>query len=245
MNQKPRYQLIDAYRGATLISMIAYHFCYDVFVLYGYDKMWMSEPLSRIWQQSICMSFIVISGFCAASSRNLWKRGLFLNICGCVITAVTAIAVPSAAVYFGILNMLGCSLLLMVFFRRIIHETNWIGAAILSLIGFVLFRHVQSGYVGLGDAVLFHFPSWLYQWKIMTILGFPYTGFRSSDYFPMLPWFFLFLFGYCMRFPLERSERQKKICSTRVPVCSALGRHSLLLYMIHQPVLMGICILLF
>lgn len=245
MEQKRRYELIDAYRGLTLLSMIGYHFSYDVFILYGYYPEWLSNPFGYAWQQAICMSFILISGLCASFSRSHWKRGILLNVCGLIITAVTVIFSPSAAVYFGVLNLLGCSLLLLIPVKKLINERNWAVMAFVSLLLFILFRHVQRGYLGIGENVLFQMPDVLYEIKALTIFGFPFAGFRSSDYFPILPWFFLFLAGYCFSFYLAKSEKLQRLCTPKVPGLTWLGKHSLIIYMLHQPVLMGICILLF
>jgi uncharacterized membrane protein len=245
MEKKRRYELLDAYRGFTILSMIGYHFSYDVFILYGRYPEWLSNPFGYIWQQSICISFILICGLCASFSRDLLKRGILINICGLVITGVTAIASPSAVVYFGVLNLLGCSLLLLIPVRKMIHDKNWWFIGLISFLLFFLFRNVADGYLGFGNTILYRMPVGLYHTKWMVPVGFPYPGFYSSDYFPILPWFFLFLTGYCMSFYLKKAEWLKKILEQKVPVLSWIGKHSLIIYMLHQPVLMGICILFF
>ncbi len=243
--EKKRYELLDAFRGFTMLSMIGYHFSYDVFILYGLYPQWLSSPFGYAWQQSICISFILLCGLCASFSRNLLKRGILLNVCGLIITIVTLIATPSAAVYFGVLNLLGCSLLLLIPLKKIVTEKNWLAVGICSFICFILFRHISGGYIGIGGHVLKLLPRELYQYKILTPLGFPYPGFKSSDYFPVFPWFYLFMTGYCFSFYLKKSVILQRFLSKKIPFLSWLGRHSLFVYMIHQPVLMGICILLF
>lgn len=244
MEKKRRYELLDAYRGFTILSMIGYHFSYDVFILYGLYPSWLSNPVGIVWQQSICISFIMICGLCASFSRNLWKRGLLLNLCGLLITAVTVLFSPSAAVYFGVLNLLGCSLLLLIPIRNFINKKNWRIILIGSVLCFLLFRNVTEGYIGIGDTIFYTVPSELYHIKWLTLFGFPYSGFHSSDYFPILPWFFLFLTGYCLSFWLKKSERLQILLEPKVPFLTWIGKHSLMIYMIHQPVLMGICMLL-
>ena len=245
MEKKRPYELLDAYRGLTILSMIGYHLSYDVFVLYGRYPEWLSNPFGYLWQQSICISFILICGLCASFSRNLLKRGIMLNLFGLIITAVTVIVSPSAAIYFGVLNLLGCSLLLLIPMRKIVNERNWLFMGFISITLFILFRHVTKGYLGFGEHIVCLIPSSLYQTKWLVPFGFPYAGFYSSDYFPILPWFFLFLTGYCLSFYLKKAEWLQKILEPKVPILSWLGRQSLLVYMLHQPVLMGICILLF
>ena len=79
---------------------------------------------------------------------------------------------------------------------------------------------------------------WLYP------LGFTAPGFFSADYFPLLPWFFLFLLGtglggWCLR------NRESQILTAPLPrMLTWPGRHSLMIYVLHQPVLYGISYLI-
>ena len=57
----------------------------------------------------------------------------------------------------------------------------------------------------------------------------------SSDYFPLLPWFFLFLTGYFLY-----NLRRREPLDWRLPVVTNMGRHSLLVYLAHQPVVYGV-----
>lgn len=240
-----RYELIDALRGFTLLSMIGYHFSYDAFILYDKYPEWLSNPFGYAWQQSICITFIFICGFAASFSRSNLKRGLLLNVCGLIVTVVTRIFSPEAVVYFGVLNLLGCSLLLLIPVKKMVNKRNWKRAAVLFFVLFLFTRHIQWGYLGFGDTQLFVLPRGLYEAKWLTPFGFPYPGFFSSDYFPILPWFFLFMVGYTCHYILKEHGRIRRILSKRVPFLSTLGQHSLILYLLHQPALMLICILLF
>ena len=76
----------------------------------------------------------------------------------------------------------------------------------------------------------------------MTFLGLKDKDFYSSDYFPLFPWLFLFLVGFYLFHLLQRKGQQKRAGKEfrRIPVLSFLGRHSLLIYMLHQPVLYGV-----
>ena len=60
---KTRYYLVDALRGLALINMVLYHFSYDIFVIYGQNPDWLGSTAAFLWQQGICWSFILISGF--------------------------------------------------------------------------------------------------------------------------------------------------------------------------------------
>ena len=112
--REKRFALIDALRGLALLNMLAMHFLYDVNVVFGREPGWYLRPGVHLWQQYICWSFILIAGFAFPWGRrkNL-RRGLLLNACGLLITAVTLLFLPEEAIWFGILNFLGCAILLI------------------------------------------------------------------------------------------------------------------------------------
>ncbi|MBQ6928560.1 MAG: DUF1624 domain-containing protein [Oscillospiraceae bacterium] len=243
--EKKRYHLIDALRGLALANMVAMHFLYDVNVVYGREPDWYLRPGVRLWQQCICWSFILIAGFSFHfGRRNNLRRGLLLNVCGLVITAVTLLVLPSEAIWFGILNFMGCAILLTMALEKGLKKCRpGIGLAVCFLL-FLILRRVDSGVIGLGPWQ-WRLPAGLYRFRILAPLGFPDPGFRSSDYFPMLPWYLLFLCGWFLFRLFERAPRIKRLAETKIPVLSALGRRTVWVYMLHQPVLMGICMLLF
>ena len=72
-------------------------------------------------------------------------------------------------------------------------------------------------------------------------LGFPGPGFVSSDYFSLLPWLLLFWTGY---FLYRLRPAEPLLPDIRLPGFSAMGRHSLLIYLLHQPVLYALLVLL-
>ena len=72
----------------------------------------------------------------------------------------------------------------------------------------------------------------------MTALGFPEPGFFSGDYFSYFPWIFLYLCGYFLYELLMKREPLQKFLQSRTYVLGWIGRKSLILYMLHQPVLL-------
>ena len=99
-----RSRALDLARALAILSMVAYHFSYDWFVVLGGDGGWPGRWYIHLWQQSICWTFILVSGACGHFGRHPLKKGLILNLCGLLITAVTVVALPSQAVWFGVLN---------------------------------------------------------------------------------------------------------------------------------------------
>ena len=245
MAEKGRYYLIDALRGLALVNMLGYHFLYDVNVVYGLNPRWFLRPAVHVWQQYICWSFILIAGFSFhwGKKHNL-RRGLFLNACGFVITVITLIAMPTEAVWFGILSFMGCAVVLTIPLEKGLCKTQPLAGLIISFLLFLLLKRVDSGYIGIGP-YLYRLPAALYRYRILAPLGFPDAAFRSSDYFPMLPWYLLFLCGWFLGELFRRHTSWQQIARTRIPLLSAIGCKTIWVYMLHQPILMGICILIF
>ena len=226
--------------------MLGMHFLYDVNVVFGREPRWYLRPEVHLWQQYICWSFILIAGFSFVWGRkhNL-KRGLLLNLFGFLITAVTLLAVPQEAIWFGILNFMGCAILLTIPLEKLLNRLPPLAGLVISLLLFLLFRRVDSGVLGLGSLFSVKLPRILYTCRVLTPLGFPYPGFRSSDYFPLLPWLFLFFAGFHLYRIFETKPGWQKIARVRIPLLSAVGRHTLWVYLLHQPLLMGLCMILF
>lgn len=249
MEQKKRYELIDAIRGLAMVNMVIFHFLYDLLVIYEYDPGWYHRPASHFWQQGICWTFILISGFAwRFGKRNCIRRGILLNLWGLVITAVTGLAVPGQQAVFGILNLLGCAILLMALLNRMMSRIPPLAGFAGSIICFFCLRYISQGILGIGAL------SWSFSTVdsygsmltaiLPTILGLPDQTFVSSDYFPLFPWFFLFTAGYFLYPILMRWEQVRRILSVRIPLLSVWGRYSIWVYLLHQPVCMGICMIL-
>ena len=245
MTEDRRYHFIDALRGLALMNMLAYHFMFDVNVVYGRDPAFYLRPWAHVWQQYICWSFILIAGlsFHWGRRHNL-RRGLLLNACGLVITLATLLVMPDEAIWFGILNFMGCAVLLTNPLEKGLKKLPPTGGLAVCFILFLLLKRVDIGYVGLGP-VQYRLPAELYRFRILAPLGFPDPAFRSSDYFPMLPWYLLFLCGWFLGRLLEQNERLQRLAHVKIPLLSAVGRRTIWVYMLHQPILMGICMLLF
>ena len=244
INLENRYNLIDAIRGFSLVNMVAYHFCYNIFVIYGLDPKWTFIPLVIAWERFICISFILISGVCLHFSNHPYRRGIIINLCGFLITAVTLFAMPKQAVWFGVLNLIGCSMMITAALRRFFDRLNPFFGAGLSLLCFALFYGVPMRYIGFFNLKLFDLPDFLYQFKYLAFIGFPDSSFQSSDYFPIIAWIFVYIFGYFF-WRIIKQFGKEAFFKRRVYVLDFLGRHSLIIYMLHQPVLMGICFLIF
>lgn len=234
-----RFARLDTVRGWALLSMIAYHASWDLVYLFGADWPWYEGFAAHVWQQSICWTFILLSGFCWPLGRRQARRGLTVFLCGALITAVTWLFMPSNLVYCGVLTLLGTSSLLLVPLDSLLRRVPARLGLTVSFSLFLLLRDVNSGWLGFEGLRLCRLPAALYRNHFTALLGFPPAGFFSTDYFSLLPWFFLFLTGYFVS-RLWRERRRIPMGGTRVPVLSALGRYSLPVYLLHQPVVYGL-----
>lgn len=238
--KRPHYDLLDTVRGLCILSMVAYHGMYDLVDIIGLGAPWYTGLPGYIWQQSICWTFILLSGMCWQLSRHHVKRGLLLVGCGAAITLVTGWVMPSQRILYGVLNLLGLSALLLIPLEKVFRKIPaWAGLAG-ALLLFALTRNVSRGSLGFEGLVLCPLPEWLYTTDLFAVVGFHSPSFWSTDYFPLLPWFFLFCAGYFLWSGLSKSSRAKELLQTGVRPLSFLGRHSLVIYLLHQPVLMGV-----
>ena len=238
--KRPHYGLLDTVRGVCILSMVAYHGMYDLVDIFGLPSAWYTGLPGYIWQQSICWTFILLSGLCWQLSRRHVKRGLLLVGCGAAITLITWLVMPSQRILYGVLNLLGLSALLLIPLDKVFRKIPaWAGLGG-TLLLFALTKNVSRGSLGFEGLVLCRLPSWLYATDLLAVVGFPSPSFWSTDYFPLLPWFFLFCAGYFLWSLLDKSPRAKELLRPGLRPLSFLGRHSLVIYLIHQPALMAV-----
>ncbi|MBQ9049229.1 MAG: DUF1624 domain-containing protein [Lachnospiraceae bacterium] len=261
-----RLALLDSLRGLTLISMILYHACWDAVYLLGANWPWYGSRAAYIWQQSICWTFIMLSGFCIPFSSKLLRRGLEVFGAGALVMAVTCLLLPEDRVVFGVLTLIGSCMLLMIPLRKIlggdsraeatadrtaVRKASGVSrAAILFIVFailFILFKDVNYGEIGTGmlhrivpaiPKLTIRIPKTLYANLTTAYLGFPPADFYSTDYFSLLPWSFLYLCGYELHWILKAAGvLDAPILKKEIRPLAFMGRNSLVIYLLHQPVL--------
>ena len=233
-----RLWLLDALRGAALVNMLAYHALYDGVYVFGHTGGWydISAPGCHIWQQYICWSFLLLSGYSATLARRPLKNGLVVAGCAAVLTVATAVYMPSQAIWFGVLHLNAAAMLLTCLLRPLLQACPaGPGLAVCAAL-FALTNQLPYGYLGFEGLRLVRMPASLYRANLFW-LGLPdLTKFSSADYFPLLPWLFLFWCGWFLA-RLWRPRTGRAPAALR-PLAFA-GRHTLAVYMAHQPVLYG------
>lgn len=282
-----RLGTLDLLRGLTLVSMILYHGLWDLLYLSGTGadmpalKAWYEGTGGHLWQQSICRTFILLSGFCVPFSKHIIRRGLQVSLAGCAVTAVTILFLYEERVVFGVLTFLGMAMLLTGVLKRFFGKKDSPGGAcpsargtgtgqsrcrdgfpaacpsarqknlyafvlLLCVLFFHITRWVNAGFLRIGPFLSPAFPAALYKegpaGLFLTALGFPMPGFFSTDYFSLIPWIFLFWAGMFLHLLMD-CRRETASWKTwdafhlNVPVLNWMGRHSLLVYLLHQPLL--------
>ena len=241
---KERYHLLDALRGFAIYHVIIFHFLYDVYVVYGLNPDWPYQTWVQLWQRNGCGLFVLVSGMVFALGRNTFKRGLQLQILGLIITLATVFFAPSEAIYYGILTFFGSAMWLTFLLKHFLQRVPAILGMLASVVFYVLTKDVATGMVSFFGRKLFEFPEWLYQ-DYFAILGFHSNTFYSSDYVPLLPHIFLFWFGIYLFAWLREKNLTYLLTGGNYKVFSWSGTHSLEIYILHQPILMVFCYMIF
>ena len=250
-NTKQRWYFPDIIRGITLISMMMFHGTYDIVEIGGVNWSWFHSIGSYIWQQSICWTFILLSGFCFHFGKKQLKRGFLIFGAGILLTIVTLVVIPEERVIFGVLTLIGSCMILLVPLDKILSKINPMVGLLSFSFAFFLFRDVNMEYLGFEFLKLVRLPEILFKGGyFMTYLGFTDRTFWSSDYFSLIPWIFLYITGYYLFNIMEQKKWLEKVEDITKKIYEKvklpfdglrfIGKHSLLIYMLHQPVLYGL-----
>lgn len=238
-----RFWEIDILRGIAIILMIIYHILYDLnyFNIYktNFDTFFF-----EIYKYGAASIFVILVGVSLSLSygriRNkknvkevyfkFLKRGLSIFAMGLIITLVSLLYIPEGFIIFGILHFIGIAIILAIPF--------------LKLNNFLLPLSLCFIFIG----VLLN--SFIVDFKWLLWLGLIPSNFFTVDYFPLLPWFGAVLLGIFVGKKLypnhKRSFHLNDMSEHRsVKILSFLVRHSLIIYLIHQPIMLALIWLIF
>lgn len=232
-----RYALPDTFRGIILLSMLIYHTVWDMVYIFEQKWSWYESLWCYYWQQSICWSFILLSGFCWSFGKKKWKRGTIVFVNGLIISLVTLSLMPENRVLFGILTMLGSSMLFMIPMEKVLKRVNPYVGGIGAFFLFIYMKNVDNGSLGWNGFGYVKLPETWYANLFSAYWGLPARGFYSSDYFGIFPWLFLFVTGYFVYRIFEKHQWKDALKKGSIVPLEMLGKNSLLVYMIHQPLI--------
>ncbi len=240
-----RAGIIDETRGIAVISMVIYHLYFDLTYFYGVDMGKLIDVAMDWWQPLIAGTFIFISGVAANYSRNNFKRGVLCFFIGMAFTFATAFITPEAPIYFGVLHLLGVCMMIYGFIGQFTSRIPWVLGMILFALLYFLTINVPHGYIGFNWLFRIDLPDVLYNARLLFPLGFRANSFASLDYFPLLPNFMLFMSGASLGVLFKSGRAAKGMYMVRFSGLAFIGRHAMLVYILHQPVLIAVLELVF
>jgi uncharacterized membrane protein len=228
-----RFWEVDAARGVAIIMMIVYHTTYDLDTLGGYDIRSTTGHWA-LFADITAGCFLFLVGVSLAISRARtgltgWRlfgkylaRGLRILSYGLVLTVIF-LALGMGVVAFGILHLIGISIILTYPFLRLRLTNLVLGTIIFAAGQYILAQDLHSQ------------SFWLLPFGVVP------EGVVMPDYRPLLPWFGVVLIGLFFGNVVYGDGRRSAVLENKAPVSARpllpLGRNSLFIYLIHQPLI--------
>ncbi|PWJ69711.1 putative membrane protein [Ruminococcaceae bacterium R-25] len=247
---KDRAWELDFLRGIALIMMLFMHMSWDVRYEFGFDVF---RYLQAPWFWSfihpiIVVLFVSVSGICCTFSRNNVKRGLKLLAATVsmytatfVINKVTGI---ECLILFNVLAVLTCGIFLYALISSCEKKAN-INPNVTNVI---------MGLIGLYIVIVgcdIHYMDYSTENPVFLPIGFDIQNLPNmADYMPLFPWLGVFLIGcvigrLCYKEKKTLIPKESKVMTAIARPVEFIGRHSLIIYLVHQPVIYGLLYVIF
>ena len=232
--KKKRIEIIDAARGLAVIMMVIHHALYNSAAFLGAPWWFYSNPVFDTLQVFFIGLFIIVSGISSRFSRGNIERGAIVIVIAVIITYVTnRMDMP---IFFGILHLLGALMLFYGLTRKLwdkiprkVAPYIYIVLLILSVLARILLSPSSENPM-IQD--------------LLSVFGWRQPGFVSYDYQPVFPWIFIFLLGTWAGEYIREGRFPARFYEMKVPFFPLVGRYALHIYVLHQPVLFGITMLI-
>lgn len=245
MRVNKRYTVLDCLRGVAIISMVVYHTLWDMVNIFSVRIPWFRSDAATFWQLSIRWAFILLSGFCWSMSKIKLKRALTVLGCSVIITVATAVFMPNNFIKFGVLSLIGTGMLITIPLDKFFRKISPVVGLILLIFLFVVTVDAELGRLSISDWLILRLPDELYANYFTAYIGFPPSSFSSSDYVPIIPWIFMYWIGYFIYLIFEKKDMLKYLCAVSFKPLEWLGKHSLVIYMLHQPIVYAVLFIFF
>lgn len=220
-----RIHILDLWRSICVWMMLVYHALYDLTLFGVLPGAVVTHPAARIYCYLGAGGFILLSGVCVRFSHDPLRRGFLVFCAGLAVTAATTLA--GYPVAFGVLSLLGCCMILYGAAKRRIESRNSSLAFAAACLALFILTWILTAAARVD--ITFLYP-----------LGLRTAEFSSADYFPLLPWTFLFLLGTWLGRRIDARRGAPLLRKRFPPALTFCGRHSLVIYLLHQPVIYGI-----
>lgn len=223
--QVKRFFEIDVIRGVAILLVVFYHFIFDL----TYFRFTQIELYAGFWlyfQRVAATLFVLIFGICISVSANrkdykvsFLKRSLKLGLVAALITLVTWVFAPGEFIRFGIIHFFTVATVLSLFFVKL-RKYNSPIAFVIILCGLYLNTTESTN-------------AFLLPFGVLT------QGIKTLDYFPLLPWFGIVLIGIAIGdYVYNKRKFVLKVKENKVTsFLSLIGRHTLAIYLVHQPLI--------
>lgn len=224
----PRLVALDLARTLAIVCMVSFHFTFDLALFGHIPAETLSQPFWHYYPRMIAGSFLFLSGISLWLAhgngirwRAFWLRFGKLAAAALLVTLASLWFVPGGPIWFGILHAIAAASLLGLLALRL----PW-----------VVTLTVAAGIFAAG---------WAYRSPAFDPIWLVWTGLADArpamgDYVPLFPWAAPALVGVAVAKALRIDHWKGILPSPTLRALSFPGRHSLLIYLIHQPILIGL-----
>jgi len=223
----PRFASVDALRGVAIVAMVAYHFAFDL-RLFGLarldferDAFWLAARATIVSTfLGLVGVSLVLAHRAGVSPARRWRRVAAIAACAIAVSVASRLAFPKSYIWFGILHCI----------------------AVASVVAWPFVRRprlaLACGAAAIAAGLSYAHPA--FDSRSLAWIGFTTAKPITEDYVPLFPWMGVALVGVALGDALARRSFAPLAFLANAPRGLAwLGRHSLAVYMVHQPILIG------
>jgi uncharacterized membrane protein len=199
---------------------------FDLVEFLGAPTWFFDNPVFNSLHYVFAGLFIFLSGVSSRFSRSNVKRGVKVFLIAILFTIVTSLPFVNEPIHFGVLHLLGFSMIFYGLTRKVWDRIPLLVAPFIYIV-LIVGTALLTGLIKIDVSFL-----WM--------LGWYGPDFSSADYFPIFPWLFVFLLGTWAGFYIVERKLPAWFYEKRVAILPAVGRKALIIYILHQPIMYGI-----